>query len=152
MRLPIIGMFVTANLRAIRSLAGGGIAAIAFGLGLAWALVGTSACASDGPVASSGIILPVSATPPRADSGLYQRALTEFSRGHHDRAVQLLRVLAEDGDRNAQFALGSIYTNGDLQAGVNRDLTAAASWYRRAAKPIRPGLATRIAPGLSKGT
>ena len=41
------------------------------------------------------------------------------------------RALAEQGDAQAQYALGVLYTHG---RGVPQDYTAAMSWYRKAAE------------------
>ncbi len=134
MQLPRMRMFVGANFHAMRVLANAGILGLRIAVVSGLMLGSVSASASDGPLAASAITLPVMANNPPADTGLYQRALTEFNQGHHDKAVQLWRVLAEDGDRNAEFALGALYSNGDIQAGIDRSPAAAATWYRRAAE------------------
>ena len=46
-------------------------------------------------------------------------------------AVERLRKIAEQGDVNAQYALGNCYYNGN---GVNKDEAEAAKWYSEAAK------------------
>ncbi|MHB8453448.1 MAG: tetratricopeptide repeat protein [Acidiferrobacterales bacterium] len=132
-------MLVCTNCYAKRVLANAGILGLRIAVVSGLVLAGASASASDGPLAANAITLPTMANEqPRdnglAGTGLYQRALIEFNEGHHGKAVQLWRVLAEDGDRNAQFALGALYSNGDIETGIDRNPAAAASWYRRAAE------------------
>ncbi len=50
------------------------------------------------------------------------------SAGQH---VAAIRTLAEQGDAKAQFALGTMYRDGQ---GVDRDYDEALSWWRRAAE------------------
>ncbi len=103
-------------------------------LGLTLTLGSPVVRASDGPLMSGSVTLPVATFNLSGNAGLDEQALVEFNHGHHDRAAQLWRVLAEDGDRDAQYALGSLYFSGDIQAGVDRNLETAATWYRRAAR------------------
>ena len=51
-------------------------------------------------------------------------------RGDGQTAYRLLRPLADQGEAEAQFALGLLYYRG---LGVTRDPAAAVSWYRKAA-------------------
>ena len=50
-----------------------------------------------------------------------------------DPLTGLLRRQAEQGDAEAQFNLGLMYTNGD---GVPQDYQEAVSWYRKAAERV----------------
>jgi uncharacterized protein len=54
-----------------------------------------------------------------------------MQKGDFKTALEELRPLAAKNDPNAQFLLGMLYDSGK---GVAQDQTAAASWYRRAAK------------------
>jgi uncharacterized protein len=63
----------------------------------------------------------------------YQRAMKEFSLGHHREAVRLWELSAGEGNSQAQFTLGALYTGGDPEAGVEPDYAKALSWYRKAA-------------------
>ena len=47
------------------------------------------------------------------------------------RAVQSFRKAAEDGNADAQFNLGVMYSKG---RGVEQDFARAAHWYRKAAE------------------
>ncbi len=139
MQRPGLRSVVRANYHSMRVLANAGILGLRIAVVSGLVLAGASASASDGPLAVSAITLPAIANEQSRDNdlagnGLYQRALMEFNEGHHEKAVQLWRVLAEDGDRNAEFALGALYSNGDIQTGMDRNPTAAATWYRRAAE------------------
>ena len=51
--------------------------------------------------------------------------------GHCENSFEVLRDLAEEGNRYAQFFLGQAYHEGD---GVPKDLTEAAKWWRKAAE------------------
>lgn len=63
----------------------------------------------------------------------YQRAMKEFGLGHHREAVRLWELSAGEGNSQAQYALGALYTGGDAEAGVEPDYAKALSWYRKAA-------------------
>ncbi len=53
-----------------------------------------------------------------------------YDKGDYATALKEWRPLAEQGDANAQFNLGSMYEYGD---GVPQDDTEAVRWYRLAA-------------------
>jgi TPR repeat protein len=53
------------------------------------------------------------------------------SRGDYQKALRLIRPLANDGDAVAQFNLGLMYATGQ---GLQQDNAAAASWFRKAAE------------------
>jgi len=57
-------------------------------------------------------------------------SITAYDRGDYATAVRLLRPLAEQGDAQAQNALGAMYYNGK---GVTEDFKEAVRWYRLAA-------------------
>ena len=52
-------------------------------------------------------------------------------RGDYTAALEEFKPLAEQGNSQAQYRLGSMY---DFGQGVKKDPSAAAKWYRRAAK------------------
>ena len=54
-----------------------------------------------------------------------------YLKGDYDAAYEEWLPLAELGDIEAQFNLGVMYDEG---AGVDKDLVAAAGWYRKAAE------------------
>lgn len=73
-----------------------------------------------------------SCTDPPADGAPFDHrdAQAEQDRGNHDEAARMWRVLAEQGDVEAQFSLGVSY---HLGTGVRRDNTAAREWFLKAA-------------------
>lgn len=64
-------------------------------------------------------------------AGPFEDAVEAHSRGDYQKALRLIRPLANDGDAAAQFNLGLIYATGQ---GVQRDDAAAAVWFRKAAE------------------
>ncbi len=72
----------------------------------------------------------------RAD---FQEGNAAFRRGDYATALRELRPLAEQGDADAQFSLGLMYTKGQ---GVPQDYTVALKWghmwFNLAAGP-KPG-------------
>lgn len=75
------------------------------------------------------LILFVCAAGP-AVAGPFEDATEAYNKGDYATALRLFRPLADEGDADAQFHLGSMY---DLGRGVPIDDTAAVSWWRRAA-------------------
>jgi TPR repeat protein len=70
------------------------------------------------------------AVPGAANAGLYEVALAAAEQGDFVTALRLWRSLAEQGDADAQYNLGVMYSNGD---GVPRDYAEAMKWHRKAA-------------------
>jgi uncharacterized protein len=64
-------------------------------------------------------------------AGPFEDAVEAHSRGDYQKALRLIRPLANDGDAVAQFNLGLMYTAGQ---GVQQDNAAAALWFRKAAE------------------
>src|SRR5437667_10144496 len=64
-----------------------------------------------------------------------------FERGDYVTAIRLLRPLAEQGNANAQFLLGVMYSTG---RGVPKDYAAAINWYRKAADQGDPNAQTNL--------
>ncbi len=60
----------------------------------------------------------------------FEAGLAAFDRGDYETALEEWRPLAEQGDADAQYYLGNMYTSG---WGVPRDLAEAAYWYGMAA-------------------
>lgn len=56
--------------------------------------------------------------------------LSAYSSGDYDKAAREFKVLAERGEREAQYMLGLLYEEGQ---GVERDELLAAHWYALAA-------------------
>ena len=73
-----------------------------------------------------GVLL-LAAMPAFADT---QAGLAAFKNKDYHRAYQEWKAAAEAGHAEAQFDLGVLYAQG---RGVRRDLTVAASWYRKSA-------------------
>jgi len=74
----------------------------------------------------------------RADGGL-DDAMAAYERGSFLEAESMLLVAGHAGHPNAQELLGFMYSIGpDLYPGIWRSLTAARSWFERAARAGRP--------------
>lgn len=58
------------------------------------------------------------------------KAMEAYTAGDYARAYKLWRPLADKGEREAQFIIGSMYEHGQ---GVAVDLAKASDWYRKAA-------------------
>jgi TPR repeat protein len=58
-------------------------------------------------------------------------AYATYKEGRYQTAMRLARPLAEQGDAHAQSLLGLLYYHGQ---GVQKDFTAAATWFRKAAE------------------
>lgn len=65
-----------------------------------------------------------------AAAGPYEDAASVYDRGDYTRAARLLRLLAEQGDAQAQSKLGLMYARGQ---GVPQDFIRAYMWYNVAA-------------------
>ncbi|WP_456449136.1 phospholipase A [Hydrogenimonas sp.] len=61
----------------------------------------------------------------------FQRAIQYFESKQYDRAIPLLKELAENGNKAAMYRLAYIYENG---LGTEQDYKKAAHWYKEAAK------------------
>jgi TPR repeat protein len=66
-----------------------------------------------------------------AVAGPYEDGIAAYNRGSFDTAVKLWTPLAEQGDADAQNAIGVMYYFGQS---VSQDYAEAAKWYRRAAE------------------
>ena len=74
-------------------------------------------------------IMPVLSFAP-VTAGPLEDALDAMYWGHNETALKLLRPLAEQGDAEAQYHLGTRYYNG---AGVPVDYAQALKWFRLSA-------------------
>ncbi len=61
----------------------------------------------------------------------YDEGVAAYDRGDYETAEREFRPLAEQGDVDAQFMLGRIYTYG---MGVAQDYVAAVKWFRLVAE------------------
>ena len=61
----------------------------------------------------------------------FAEGVTAYKRGDYATAFGEFRPLAEQGNANAQFALGVVYAEGN---GVPQDYARAVTWYRKAAE------------------
>lgn len=68
-----------------------------------------------------------------ADNGaaLLQKADSLYRAGDFDKAVEVYRQSAEEGNAEAQFDIGYAYYTGE---GISRDYTSAAMWFKRSAR------------------
>ncbi len=60
-----------------------------------------------------------------------QEGTVAYLRGNYKTALKEFRILAEQGNAEAQFNLGIMYVEGK---GVSKDNTEAVKWYRKAAE------------------
>ena len=66
-----------------------------------------------------------------SESADYQKGVTAYESGDYATALREWTPLAEQGNANAQYNLGAMYTKGK---GVSQDYKTAVKWYRLAAK------------------
>jgi hypothetical protein len=74
------------------------------------------------------VLMSIGSMPSWAD---YQSGVAAFERGNYESARKILAPLARDGDGNAQYYLGLMYSEG---RGVTRDTGAAMEWFTCAAE------------------
>jgi TPR repeat protein len=77
----------------------------------------------------TAIIVVLSFSAPVA-AGPFEEAGVAYNRADYATALRLYRPLADQGNGNAQFSLGTMYAEG---RGVAQDYVEAAKWYRLAA-------------------
>lgn len=75
----------------------------------------------------------LAATAAQAD---FAEGVAAYEAGDFGRAAEAWRPLADEGDPDAQLAMGILYENG---RGVSRDYEAAIAWYTKAAEAGNPG-------------
>ncbi len=86
-------------------------------------------------------------------AGPFEDGLAAYRTRQFDKAVQLLRPLADQGNPEAQEKIGRLYERG---MGVPKDFTKAESWYRKAAEQGYPpaqarlGFMYRIGEGVAR--
>jgi TPR repeat protein len=76
-----------------------------------------------------------------AVAGPLEDGLAAYNARAFDKAVELLKPLADKGDAQAQEKLGRLYERGK---GVPRDFTHAGYWYRKAAEQGDPAAQARL--------
>jgi TPR repeat protein len=64
-----------------------------------------------------------------------EQAEAAYWRGDYEKALSLLRSLAEQGDPHAEYYFGFMFERG---AGVPQNYEEAAKWYRRVAERGHP--------------
>ncbi len=70
-----------------------------------------------------------------AIAGPFEDAVSAYKRGDYATALREFRVLAEQGNAEAQTRLGTMYLRG---IGVPQDAAEAERWYREAAEQGNP--------------
>jgi TPR repeat protein len=75
------------------------------------------------------VCVPLLAAPSNAQD--FETGLAAAERGDYEAALREWRPLANKGDAEAQYYLGSMYDRG---IGVQQNYAEAAKWYRRAAE------------------
>ena len=75
------------------------------------------------------LILALALTGTAAEEGDYYRGLAAYNRGDYAEALAEWTLLAGQGDVEAQYRIGRMYSHGEGE----RDDAQAAAWYRRAA-------------------
>ncbi|MBI1778549.1 MAG: sel1 repeat family protein [Proteobacteria bacterium] len=87
--------------------------------------------------------------PPAAEAQDLARALDLLQRQDYERAVPMLRSLAEAGDANAQAYYGGLFLVGI--GGIPYDLATARSWLQRSAAGGNPTAAFNLGVMAEKG-
>lgn len=123
-------IFAAAGWRAQRALR---LSRFALVLLAAWIAPSASAAVSGNHLGSEVVLPSAVAQNPVSVSAEFMQAMRHFNRGETAEAVRIWRQLAENGDREALFTLGALFTVGDRRTGIDRDPQAAADWYKRAA-------------------
>ena len=78
-------------------------------------------------IALAAVLLVMLVGPVRAG---FDEGMAAYEQGDYETALKEFRPLAEQGDADAQFKLGTMYNRGE---GVPQDHAEALKWYRRAA-------------------
>ncbi len=60
-----------------------------------------------------------------------EKGWAAYNAGNYQKALEIFKILAEQGDTAAQAYLGLMYHMGQ---GVTQDYTEAINWYRKAAE------------------
>ncbi len=76
-----------------------------------------------------------------AFAGPWEDGMAAYSRGDYVPAVQVFRVMAEEGNAEAQMLLGVMYRKGQ---GVKRSSQRAFIWFARAATHGNPKARARL--------
>ncbi len=82
-----------------------------------------------------GALLPILSQPAAGQSSDIERAVAAYNSGDYATAIALFEPNAHQGNRDAQYAMGVAYYEGN---GVNRDLDEALTWFRKAADSGHP--------------
>lgn len=90
----------------------------------------------------------VKENPPSVAVDNFMLGSKAYEAGQYDRARELWRPLADNGDIRAQYAIGRMYEKGK---GVDRNFETAIHWYRQAAKHGHADSEYRIAVGYAYG-
>ncbi len=67
----------------------------------------------------------------QTQTSVLQQALQAYSNGHYSKAYKLFNTLAQHGNINAQYNLGTMYSKG---LGVDKNMIQAFKWHTRAAR------------------
>lgn len=70
------------------------------------------------------------ASAPTADAARVAKGWAAYVRGDHATALRILKPLAEAGNADAEYDLGTMYSDGH---GVPRDVREAEAWWQKAA-------------------
>ena len=74
------------------------------------------------------VVAPPAVAPPPSKAQQLKKAQRDYAAGRYAEALPVFKQLAEDGNAEAQLALGKAYAEGH---GVARDDARAAIWYRK---------------------
>lgn len=78
----------------------------------------------------------------------YETGRSAYISGDYDRALQILKPLAENGDPEAQKVLGIMY---DYGHGLEKDLQEALYWYIRSAEQGQPAVQYQVGAKYFRG-
>lgn len=83
-----------------------------------------------------------------ATAGPFEDAGSAYAAGDYATALRLYRMMADQGNGNAQFSLGTIYEKG---RGVAQDDAEAVRWYRLAAEQGHPQAQLHLGAAYDSG-
>lgn len=106
---------------------------LAVGLVLAWGVAHAAAASS--AAAASAVPSSSAASTKSGEAAQVAKGWAAYMRGDHATALRILKPLAEAGNADAEYDLGTMYSDGH---GVPRDTKEAAAWWQKAAAQGQP--------------
>lgn len=83
-----------------------------------------------------------------ADDAQYENGIQAYRDEKYDQALEILKPLAESGQRDAQYYVARMYEKG---LGVPKDQAEMRKWYQRSADAGHPKAEYKLGVGYAKG-